>query len=89
MSKFSKDLKTDGLQLKRMGFEKHGMDEYHHAGITAKGWIVRYVEALKGFYICQQFNGCSFANADLVVNIVKFSEILNVKLFYNENIDCL
>ena len=79
------DLKTDELELGKIGFIKEGLDQYIELHLQAKGWKVEYSEELNGYYICQQYNPTAFIPCVFLVDIIKFGTLVGVDFIYKDN----
>ncbi len=79
-----KELRTDDIQLSKLGFKKEGLRRYYYVPLEAKGWKVEYIESLKGYFICQLYNPSSFIPCEYVLNIIQFGELLGVEFSYTD-----
>lgn len=80
--KLPKKLRTDDLQLSKLGFKKEGLNEYNYVPLEAKGWKLEYNEALKGYFICQTYRPASYIPCPYIINIIQFGELVGVHFTY-------
>jgi hypothetical protein len=66
--------------LKSVGFTEAGLHRREYVPMLAKGWVIGYVEELKGYYIEQSFEASAWIPCKYVESLEAFLQLIDVKL---------